>query len=107
VKIQMGCVDGFGRVGPGARGSQAAVGDVIAHGYFFCIFPSSLFKTPVFQSNLSSQVQNAINRKDLHVLKIDLPTSDSKIGQELMAREAIRCWRWIYHLVCFCAPYFF
>ncbi len=26
------CADGFGHVGQGARGSHAAVGDVIAHG---------------------------------------------------------------------------
>jgi hypothetical protein len=41
-------------------------------------------------------VQNAFDMMDCHALEIDLPTSDSKIGEELMAREPIWCWHWIY-----------
>jgi hypothetical protein len=41
-------------------------------------------------------VQNAFDMTDCHALEIDLPTSDSKISQELMAQEPIWCWHWIY-----------
>jgi hypothetical protein len=58
--------------------------------------PLWLFKTPVFQSNLRALVQNTFDMMDCHALEIDLPLSDSKIGQELMAQELIWCWHWIY-----------